>query len=51
MPMQNDLIRTASNPVLHNSRAKTEETRMLGMVVSTLFPSDQNASNVKVLDT
>ena len=32
-------------------KAKTEERRMLRMLVSTLIPSDQIASNVKVLDT
>ena len=31
-------------------KAKIEERRMLGMVVSTLFPPDQNASDVKALD-
>ena len=32
-------------------RAKTEEKRMLRMVVNTLFPPNQSASNVKILDT
>ena len=31
-------------------KAKIEERRMLGMAVSTLFPPDQNASDVKALD-
>ena len=51
MPMQNDLIRTTSNPILLNSKAKIEERRMLRMMVSTLFPPDQSALDVKVLDT
>ena len=51
MPMRNDLIKTESNPVLLNSRAKIEERRMLRMVVSTLFPPDQSVLDVKVLDT
>ena len=51
MPMRKDLIRTVSNPVILNSKAKTKERRMLRMAVSTLFPLDQSASNVKVLDT
>ena len=50
MSMRKDLTRTESNPVLHNSRAKIKERRMLGMMVSTLFLLDQNASDVKVLD-
>ena len=45
------LIRTISNPVHLSSRAKIEEIRMLRMVVSTLFPPDQSASDVKVLDS
>ena len=51
MPMQKDLIKTVSNPVRLRSRAKTEERRMLGMAVSTLFPLDQSALDVNVLDT
>ena len=51
MPMRKDLIRTVSNPVLLNSKVKTEEGRMLRMANSTLFPPKQSASNVKVLDT
>ena len=50
MPKRKDLIRTVSNPVRLNSKARTEERRMLRMAVSTLFPSNQNVSNVKVLD-
>ena len=50
MSMQKDLIRTVSNLVLLNSKAKTKERRMLRMAVSTLFPPDQSASDVKVLD-
>ena len=51
MPMQKDLTRTESNLVLHNSIAKIKGRRMLGMTVSTLYPPDQSASVVKVLDT
>ena len=51
MQMQNDSTRTISNPVLHNSRVKIKERRMLRKAVSTLFPSDQSASDVKALDT
>ena len=50
MPREN-LIRTVSNLVLLISRAKAEERRMLRMTFSTLFPPDQSASDVKVLDT
>ena len=50
MPMRKDLARTKSNIVLHSSRAKIKERMMLGMAVSTLFPPDQSASDVKVLD-
>ena len=39
-----------SNPVLLNSRAKTEDRRMLMKAVSTLFPLDQSVSDVKILD-
>ena len=49
--MQRDLIKTISNPVHLSSRTKTEKRRILRKAVSTLFPVDQNASNVKVLDT
>ena len=48
--MQKDSTRTVSNPVLHNLRAKIEGKRMLRKVVSTLFPPDQSAFDVKVLD-
>ena len=51
MLMRKDLIRTVSNLVLLILRAKIEERRMLRMVVSMLFPSDQRALDVKVLDT
>ena len=43
--------KTISNPVLHSLRVKIEGRRMLGKAVSTLFPLDQNALDVKVLDT
>ena len=36
---------------LSSSKAKTEKRRMLRMAVSTLFPPNQSASDVKVLDT
>ena len=51
MPMQKDLIKTESNLVLFNLRAKTEERRILRLAVSTLFSLDQSALDVKVLDT
>ena len=47
MPMQKDLIRTVSNPVCLSSKAKTEERRMLRMVVNILFPPDQSSLDVK----
>ena len=50
MLMQKDLIRTVSNPVLLNSKAKTKERRMLRMAFGTLFPPDQSTLDVKVLD-
>ena len=50
MPMQKDLTRTESNPVLHNSIAKIKGRRMLRMAVNTLFPPGQNSSGVKALD-
>ena len=50
MPTQRDLIKTISSLVHLSSRTKTEEKRMLRKAVSTLFPPDQNASDVKVLD-
>ena len=51
MPMRKDLIMTRSNPIRLSSKAKTEERRMLRMAVNTLFPLDQSALDVKVLDT
>ena len=51
MPMRKDLIKTESNLVLFNLRAKTEERRILRLAVSTLFSLDQSALDVKVLDT
>ena len=42
--------KTVSNPILHISRAKIEGRRMLRKAVSTLFSSDQSASDVKALD-
>ena len=47
MPMEKDLIKTVNNSFRLSSRAKIEERRMLKMVVNTLFPPDQNASDVK----
>ena len=51
MPMRKDLIKTESNLVLFNLRAKTEERRILRLAVNTLFSLDQSALDVKVLDT
>ena len=49
MPMGMVSTRTEGNLVLLNSRVKTKGKRMLGMVVSTLFPQDPSALGVKVL--
>ena len=51
MPMSRALIRTIGNLVLLSLRVKTKGRRMLGMVVSTLFPQDLNALGVKDLVT
>ena len=51
MSMQLDLIKTVSSPIHLSSRTKIEEGRMLRKVVSTLFSPNQNALDVKVLDT
>ena len=40
-----------NNPILLNSKVKTEGRRMLRMAVSILFILDQSVSNVKVFDT
>ena len=48
MSMQKGLTRAESNPVVYNSKTKIKGRWMLGMAVSTLFPPDQSASNVKV---
>ena len=45
--MLKDFIKTASSLVRLSSKIKTNERRMLGIAVSTLFPSDQNALGVK----
>ena len=37
------------NLILHSSRAKIRGRRMPEMAISTLFPPDQSASNIKVL--
>ena len=50
MPMRKDLTRTESYPILHSLRAKMKGRKMIGMAVNTLFPPDQNASDVKALD-
>ena len=42
--------KTVRNPILHISKAKIEGRRMLRKAVSTLFSSDQSASDVKALD-
>ena len=47
MPLLKDLIKTASSLLRLSSRTKKKERRMLGMVVSTLFPQDQSALGVK----
>ena len=47
MPMVKDLTKTTGNPVCPSSRAKTKGRRILGMVVNTLFPQDQNALGIK----
>ena len=51
MPIQKDLIKTASSPIRLSSRTKTEKRRILRKAVSTLFSQNQRASDVKVLDT
>ena len=51
MPMQKDLIKIVNSSVHLSSRSKIEERRMLKTLVNTLFPPDQNASDVKGLDT
>ena len=51
MPMLKDLRKTASSLACLSSRTKIKEIRMLGMAVSTLFPQDQNALDVKASDT
>ena len=51
MLMRKDLTNTVNNLVLQSSRVKIEGKRLPGMAVSTLFPLDQNASDVKVFDT
>ena len=48
MPMERALTRIVGNPVLLNSRAKTEGRRMQGMTISTLFLHDLSALGVKV---
>ena len=51
MPMGRASTRTVGNPVLLSSRVKIKGRRMLGMVVSTLFPQDPSALGVKALVT
>ena len=48
--MKSYITKTLSNPVLQSSRAKIKGRRMLEMAISTLFPLDQSALDVKVLD-
>ena len=48
MTMGRALKMTIGNLVPHSSRAKIKGKRMLGMVVSTLFPQDLSALGVKV---
>ena len=47
MPMGKASTRTVGNSVLLNSRAKTKERRILGMVVNTLFLQDLSVLGVK----
>ena len=51
MSMLKDLTKFASSLACLNSRTRTKERKMLGMVVSTLFPQDQNALDVKASNT
>ena len=51
MPMLKDLTKIVSSAVRISSRAKTNGRKMLGMAVNTLFPHNQSALSVKVLDT
>ena len=51
MPMLKDLKKIESSPVHFSIRAKTNGRRILGMVVSALFPQDQSVLGVKVSDT
>ena len=51
MQMGRASTKTIGNLIPLNSKAKTKEKRMLRIVVSTLFPQDQNALVVKVLVT
>ena len=46
-----NLIKTTSSLARLSSRTRTKKRRMLGMMVSTLFPQDQNALDVKVSNT
>ena len=46
--MEKASTRTASNLILFNIKGKTKGTRMLGKVVSTLFPQDLSVLGVKV---
>ena len=50
MSMLKDLTKAVSNLVLYSSKAKLKRRKMIGMAVNTLFPPDQSASDVKVLD-
>ena len=47
MPMERVSTRTIGNLVLIISRVKTKGRRMLGIVVSTLFPQDPSALGSK----
>ena len=51
MPMLKDLINAASSLARLNSKTRTKERWMQGMVVSTLFPQDQKALDVKASGT
>ena len=45
--MEKASTRTAGNPVLLSLKAKTKGRRMLGKVVSTMFPQDLSVLGVK----
>ena len=50
MPMRKDLTRIESNPVLRSSRAKIKRKKDARDGGQYTIPSNQSASDVKVLD-